>query len=208
MRLGNNGASTEEQIVDVAKRIGSMGSIVGMSTPDILAWSSTIASTGQNAEAAGTAIAKTMSDIEGAVSSGGDGLEAFASVAGMSAQAFADAWNGDPTEAMKAFIEGLVQVEANGGSADSTLKGLGIDATRQKQAIMGLMQTIGGLNDNLRMSNDAWNGVSDAWGQAGDAASEAGKKAEGFSGTVSQIKNVAENAARRSGTRCSRNSRA
>lgn len=194
VRLGNNGASTEEQIVDVAKRIGSMGSIVGMSTPDILAWSSTIASTGQNAEAAGTAIAKTMSDIEGAVSSGGDGLEAFASVAGMSAQAFADAWNGDPTEAMKAFIEGLVQVEANGGSADSTLKGLGIDATRQKQAIMGLMQTIGGLNDNLRMSNDAWNGVSDAWGQAGDAASEAGKKAEGFSGTVSQIKNVAENA--------------
>lgn len=194
VRLGNNGASTEEQIVEVAKRIGSMGSIVGMSTPDILAWSSTIASTGQKAESAGTAIAKTMSDIEGAVSSGGDELEAFASVAGMSAQDFADAWNGSPTEAMKSFVEGLVQIEANGGSADSALVSLGIEGTRQKQAIMGLMQTIGGLNDNLKMSNDAWNGVSDAWGQAGDAASEAGKKAEGFSGTVSQIKNIAENA--------------
>lgn len=194
VRLGNNGASTEEQIVDVAKRIGSMGSIVGMSTPDILAWSSTIASTGQNAEAAGTAIAKTMSDIERAVSAGGDDLEAFASVAGMSAQEFADAWSGDPTAAMKAFIEGLAKIEANGGSADATLEGLSINAVRQKQAIMGLMQTIGGLNDNLRMSNDAWNGVSDAWGQAGDAANEAGKKAEGLSGTVSQIENIAENA--------------
>ena len=194
VRLGNNGASTEEQIVEVAKRIGSMGSIVGMSTPDILAWSSTIASTGQKAESAGTAIAKTMSDIEGAVSSGGDELEAFASVAGMSAQDFADAWNGSPTEAMKSFVEGLAHIEANGGSADSALVSLGIEGTRQKQAIMGLMQTIGGLNDNLKMSNDAWNGVSDAWGQAGDAATEAGKKAEGFSGTVSQIKNIAENA--------------
>lgn len=194
VRLGNNGASTETQIVDVAKRIGSMGSIVGMSTPDILAWSSTIASTGQNAEAAGTAIAKTMSDIEGAVSSGGDSLEAFASVSQMSAEDFANTWNTDPTAAMKAFVEGLAQVEADGGSADAALESLGITGTRQKQAIMGLMQTIGGLNDNLAMSNDAWNGVSDAWGQAGDAANEADKKAEGFSGTVSQIQNIAQDA--------------
>lgn len=194
VRLGNNGASTETQIVDVAKRIGSMGSIVGMSTPDILAWSSTIASTGQNAEAAGTAIAKTMSDIEGAVSAGGDSLQAFADVAHMSAEDFASTWESDPTTAMKAFVEGLTQVEAEGGSADATLAELGITGTRQKQALMGLMQTIGGLNDNLAMSNDAWNGVSDAWGQAGDAANEADKKAEGFSGTVSQIKNIAQDA--------------
>lgn len=194
VRLGNNGASTETQIVDVAKRIGSMGSIVGMSTPDILAWSSTIASTGQNAEAAGTAIAKTMSDIEGAVSAGGDSLEAFASVSQMSAEDFANTWNTDPTAAMKAFVEGLAKVEEDGGSADAALESLGITGTRQKQAIMGLMQTIGGLNDNLTMSNDAWNGVSDAWGQAGDAANEADKKAEGFSGTVSQIQNIAQDA--------------
>lgn len=194
VRLGNNGASTETQIVDVAKRIGSMGSIVGMSTPDILAWSSTIASTGQNAEAAGTAIAKTMSDIESAVAAGGDGLEAFARVSQMSAADFANTWNDNPTAALKAFIEGLSQVEAEGGSADATLAELGITGVRQKQAIMGLMQTIGGLNDNLTMSNDAWNGVSDAWGQAGDAANEADKKAEGFSGTVAQIQNIAQDA--------------
>lgn len=194
VRLGNNGASTETQIVDVAKRIGSMGSIVGMSTPDILAWSSTIASTGQNAEAAGTAIAKTMSDIESAVAAGGDGLEAFARVSQMSAADFANTWNDNPTAALKAFIEGLSQVEAEGGSADATLAELGITGVRQKQAIMGLMQTIGGLNDNLTMSNDAWNGVSDAWGQAGDAANEADRKAEGFSGTVAQIQNIAQDA--------------
>lgn len=192
VRLGNNGASTESQIVEIAKRIGSMGSIVGMTTPEILAWASSIASTGQNAEAAGTAISNTMSDLETAVAAGGDSLEAFAQVSGMTAQEFADTWNSDPSTAMRAFIEGLVKIEDSGGSADATLQDLGITAVRQKQAIEGLMQTIGGLDDNLKMSNNAWNGVSDQWGEAGDAANEAEKKAEGFSGSLARMQNVAQ----------------
>ena len=194
VRLGNNGASTESDIGEIAERIGSMGSIVGMSTPDILAWSATIAATGQKAEAAGTAISNTMSDMETAVSAGGDALQGFASVANMSAEDFAATWENNPTQALKAFIEGLNEVEASGGSADAALEELGIKGTRQKQAIMGLMQTIGGLNDNLEMSNNAWNGVSDQWGQAGDAANEANKKAEGLSGTISQLENIAQDA--------------
>lgn len=193
VRLGNNGASTETDIMEVATRIGSMASIVGMSTPDVLALASSIASTGQKSEAAGTAIANTMSDIETAVANGGDSLQAFAETANMSAEDFADTWNSDPTAALKAFIEGLNQIEQGGGSADAALSELGITGTRQKQAIMGLMQTIGGLNDNLAMSNDAWNGVADQWGAAGDAANEAKAKNEGLSGSLDRINNVAKN---------------
>ena len=189
VRLGNNGASTESQIADIATRIGSMGSIIGMSTPDVLAWASTIASTGQNAEAAGTAISNTMSDIETAVSAGGDSLEAFAQVSQMSAEDFSRAWEEDPTTALKAFIEGLNAIEDAGGSADATLGALDINAARQKQAIMGLMQTIDMLDDNLQMSQNAWDGISDEWGSAGDAAEEAGRKAEGFSGSLSILQN-------------------
>lgn len=194
VRLGNNGASTESQIIDIAKRIGSMGSIIGMSTPEVLAWSSAIASTGQNSEAAGTAISNTMSDIEQAVARGGDALQAFAETSGMSAEQFADTWNTNPTQALKAFIEGLNGIEANGGSASTTLGELGITATRQVQAIMGLMQTVGGLDDALEMSTNAWNGVSDQWGEAGDAAREAQAKADGFSGSLSRLQNMAQNA--------------
>lgn len=113
VRLGNNGASTESEIANIAERIGSMGSIVGMSGADILAWSSTIASTGQNAEAAGTAISKTMSfmetavaaaggtmdtsfeAIDAAVQAGGDQLTIFANLAGQTADEFAEAWESD-----------------------------------------------------------------------------------------------------------------
>lgn len=252
VRLGNNGASTEEEIVNIAERIGSMGSIVGMSTSDVLAWASTIASTGQNAEAAGTAISKTMSFMETAVAAAGgtmevtmdsisaavaeggsqltifasmsdmtadqfveawsnnpeevfeslskgvanakDSLQKIADVAGMSADEFARAWESDPTVALEAFIKGLNSIEESGGSADATLGNLGITAVRQKQAIEGLMQTVGHLDDNLTMSEDAWNGQSDAWGQAGDAANEAAKKAEGFSGQLQILKNMAQGA--------------
>lgn len=192
VRLGNNGASTESQIVDIAKRIGAMASIVGMSTPEVLAWASSIASTGQNAEAAGTAISNTMSDIESAVAAGGDSLQKFADVSGMSAQQFADTWNSDPTTALKSFIEGLVRIEEGGGSANATLQDMGITAVRQQQAIQGLMQMIGGLDDNLQMSEDAWNGVSDQWGEAGDAAREASAKADGFSGSIQRLLNIAQ----------------
>lgn len=188
-RLGNNNATLESKISDVMLRISSMGTITGFTTPQLLAWSTAVAATGQGCEAAGTAISKTMSDIEGAVGAGGKKLEAFAKVAGMSASDFANAWNNDPSSAMKAFIDGLNGVEASGGSADATLGQLGITSVRQKQAILGLMQTIGGLNDNLTMAGDAWNGVSDEWGDAGDAAWEAERKAEGFSGAIQLLRN-------------------
>ena len=250
VRLGNNGASTETEIVNIAERIGSMGAIVGMSASDVLAWASSIASTGQNAEAAGTAISKTMSFFETAVAAAGGTLDAsfgaidaavqegganlvvfsnlmgqtadeftsawesdpqavfaeisesvegakkslqgIADVAHMNADEFARAWESDPTAAMEAFIKGLNDIEASGGSADSVLQNFGITSVRQKQAIEGLMQTIGGLDDNLKMSEDAWNGITDQWGQAGDAANEAAKKAEGFSGQIQILKNMAQ----------------
>lgn len=251
VRLGNNGASTETEIVNIAERIGSMAAIVGMSASDTLAFASSVASTGQNAEAAGTAISKTIGfmetavaaaggtldtsfeAIDAAVQQGGDSLTVFANLAGqtaeefveawesdpdaafeelsgyvegaksslqgiadvahMSADEFAQTWESDPTTALKAFIEGLNDIEGAGGSADAVLQGLGITSVRQKQAIEGLMQTVGGLEDNLKMSEDAWNGVSDKWGAAGDAANEAAKKAEGFSGQVQILKNIWQN---------------
>ena len=197
VRLGNNGASTEDQIVDIATRIGSMGTIVGLSVPEILALSSTIAATGMKTEASGTAIANTLSDMESAVAQGGDALGMFAEVAYGSADKadeFAKAWEESPIVAIQAFIEGLNRIEQEGGSADATLEAMGITGTRQKQALEGLMQTIGGLNDNLAMSNNAWNGVSDQWGEVGDAAREAERKAEGFSGQIAILSNVANDA--------------
>ena len=194
VRLGNNMPAQESAIMDISSRISSMGSIVGMSTPDILAWSTAIASTGQNSEAAGTAISNTMGDIESACANGGEQLELFAQIAGMSADEFKTQWdNGGVTTVLKNFITGLNGMEDGGESATAALENLGITGVRQVQSIEGLMNTVDTLDDALQMSNDAWNGVADQWGDAGDAAREAAQKSEGFSGTLGTLKNVASN---------------
>ena len=249
VRLGNNLPTQESSILEVTNRIGSMGSIVGMTTPEILAWAGAIASTGQGTESAGTAISRTMSQIEGAVAGasgafnlseqaiseavavGGAELEEFAALAGMTADEFVDAWSSDPqsvlenltkelgsssekleafakvsgvsaeefaskwksspSDALKLFVGGLKQIKEDGGSVDKTLGDLGITSVRQKQALEGLVQTFGTLDGALTMSNDAWNNKSDQWGDAGDAAREAAQKAEGFSGALAKLQNIA-----------------
>lgn len=189
VRLGNNEPALESDIMDISSRIGSMANICGMSVPDILALSTAVAATGQQSEAAGTAISNTMSDIEGAVASGGDKLEAFAKVAGVSAEEFASTWENSPIKAIQQFVQGLKNIDDANGSVDKSLEDLGITGVRQKQALEGLTQTVDVLNDSITMSENAWNGVSDDWGDAGDAAREAQKKAEGFSGQMSIMQN-------------------
>ena len=192
VRLGNNSAAQEDKIMAVMMRIASMGTISGMATPDLLALATATAATGQGAEAAGTALSRTFSNIESAVGKGGDKLEKFAEVSGMSAKEFADAWNNRPMEAFTAFINGLKRIDETGGSVANTLTELSINGVRQRQTLMGLTTTTDVLTNSLVMSNNAWNGVGDTWGDAGDAAREASRKAEGFSGQLQIMKNAAQ----------------
>lgn len=196
VRLGNNSAAQESNIMKVMMRIASLGNISGFTTPQLLGISTAIAATGQGAEAAGTAIARTFSNIEAAVGKGGDKLQAFAQISGMSASDFADAWNGDPIVAFTAFIKGLKQIDEAGGSVDGTLASLGINSVRQKQALEGLTNTFDIMTSSVNMSEDAWAGMSSTMAdgkieKAGDAAREAARKSEGFSGAIQMLRNNA-----------------
>ena len=196
VRLGNNSAAQESSIMKVMMRIASLGTISGFTTPELLAISTAVAATGQGCEAAGTAISKTFSNIEAAVGAGGDTLDNFAKVSGMSSKDFVRAWNSDPITAFNAFIAGLKNIDDAGGSVDNTLRGLKISSVRQKQALEGLVTTYDVLQDSLGMSQDAWNGLSTIMSdgsieEAGDAAREAARKSEGFSGELQMMKNNA-----------------
>lgn len=194
VRLGNNSPATESAIMEVVNRIAPAGRIFGMTTPQILGWATAIASTGQNSEAAGTAISKTFSNIQGIIDDtskkGTAKLELLAKTSGMTAKQFAEAWKKSPSDALQAFIEGLKKVHDNGGSVNKVLDDLGMKGVRQKQALEGLTSTTGVLSDSLKMSKNAWDGVSDSWGKAGDAAREAEQKSEGFSGALKKLSNI------------------
>ena len=154
--LGNSYATTESEIVEMANRMSAGGAIAGLTESQILALATAMSSVGINAEAGGTAMTQTFNAIEKAVANGSEKLELFAQVSGMSAEEFASAWENDPIVAIQSFIEGLGNIEENGGSAVLILDELGLTGIRQSDMLKSLAQAGDLLNNTLETANTAW----------------------------------------------------
>jgi TP901 family phage tail tape measure protein len=156
VELGNAGASTEADILSMAQRIGGAGATVGLSAQDVLGFASALSSVGIEAEAGGSAISRVMVDIASAAATGGEELDTFARVAGMSADEFARSFDQDPARAIQAFIEGLGRLNASGENVFATLDELGLSEIRVRDALMRLASAEGIVADNLDRSASAW----------------------------------------------------
>ncbi|QNA93265.1 MULTISPECIES: phage tail tape measure protein [unclassified Microbacterium] len=154
--LGNDGASTEAEIVSMAQRIAGSGKLVGATEGEVLALSNALASMGVTAELGGGVASRILQDLYSAVETGGDKLEGFADVAGMSAQEFATAFENDPIRAMGAFATGLNGVEASGGNVVQTLTDLGFKSTEEQRVLLQLKSAGDLLTDSLDLQNTAW----------------------------------------------------
>jgi TP901 family phage tail tape measure protein len=119
--LGNNMATTESEITEMAMRLAGAGSQVDMSESQIMGFAAALSSVGIEAEAGGSAFSKVMVDMQLAVESGKNGLKDYAKVAGMTTTEFQKAFKEDAAGAMIEFITGLNNVKRNGKSAISVL---------------------------------------------------------------------------------------
>ena len=154
--LGNNSAAFESEILAMTTRIASTGDIVGATNAQLLGIATTLVSVGIEAEAGGTAFSKLLKDIETAIATGSDKVAQYAKVAGMSASDFATAWEKDAVGAVAKFIEGLGNLESQGGSAIVTLKDLELSDQRLQNVILALNGAQGLLTNNLELANSAW----------------------------------------------------
>lgn len=154
--LGNNFATTEADIVSMATRLSSTGAIVGLTEPQIMAIATALSSVGIEAEAGGSAISKLLKQFETMVATGSDKLESFASIAGMSAAEFSQKWGEDAVGALSAFINGLGEIDAAGGSSVAVLDELGITEVRLSNAVQALASSHGILDKALSTADAAW----------------------------------------------------
>ena len=76
--LGNNFATTEAEIVDMATNLASAGSQVGMSESQILGMATALSSVGMEAQAGGTAISRLMVEMKVAAETGTSANETIA----------------------------------------------------------------------------------------------------------------------------------
>jgi TP901 family phage tail tape measure protein len=154
--LGNDGASTEREIVMMAQRIAGSGKLVGATSGEVLGLANALASMGVTAELGGGVASRVLQDLYTAVESGGADLEGFARIAGMSASDFADAFGNDPIRALGAFATGLNGVEASGGNVVSTLTDLGFRSTEEQRILLQLKASGDLLNESLNLQAQAW----------------------------------------------------
>jgi TP901 family phage tail tape measure protein len=154
--LGNAGASTERDIIQMSQRISGAAAVVGMSEADVLAFSNAVASMGINVEAGGTSVARVLTDMSKAAQTGGADLEVFARTAGVSAAEFSRAFLEDPAEAFASFISGLGGIQEAGGNVFAVLTDLGLSDVRVSQALLGMASSGDLLRDSLDLGATAW----------------------------------------------------
>lgn len=154
--LGNNFATTEADIVSMATRLASSGAIIGLTEAEIMAVATALSSVGIEAEAGGSSIAKLLKKFEVMVQTASPALEDFASVAGMTAEEFTQAWGENAVQALGKFIDGLGKIDAAGGSAVAVLDDLEITEVRMSNAVLALASSNGILNKALDLANNAW----------------------------------------------------
>ncbi|WP_236596202.1 phage tail tape measure protein [Enterococcus casseliflavus] len=154
--LGNNFATTEADIVQMSNRLASAGTLAGLSNQEILGLATAMSSVGIEAEAGGTAMTQTLTAIEKAAVEGGDSLDQFAKVAGMSSSEFAKQWNEKPIEAIQSFIKALGELDGKGESATLMLDEMGLSGVRQSNMLKSLALASDTLSGAVDMSTQAW----------------------------------------------------
>lgn len=154
--LGNNYATTEADIMNMATNLASAGTQVGMSESDILALATALSSVGMEAQAGGTAFSKALIEMQLAVETNSDSLKDWADVAGMSTSEFSKKFKEDATGALEAFIQGLSKCGGESDSAIKVLNDMGITETRMRDALLRSANASDVFTSAISTGKSAW----------------------------------------------------
>lgn len=156
VKLGNNFATTESEIITAATQIAT--ATAGTSNEfnnaavDALAYATSLRAIGQPAQAGSTAIIRLIGVVDRAAKSGGPNLSLLAKTAGMTEDSFRALESVDPNRAIALFLAGLGDLEKSGGDAIGVLEDLSLGQIRSRRALMALsraQESVGGKSTPL-----------------------------------------------------------
>jgi TP901 family phage tail tape measure protein len=154
--LGNKGASTEDEILNMSGRIAGAGKVVGLTAKQVLGLAATLSDAGIRAEMGGSAISQVMLQMQDAVARGGEVLGNFARVSGVTGQQFARIFKTDATQAVGLFAEGLSKVNRQGGSTMQVLEGVQLGERRTRETLLKLGEAQKDVSVAQGIANEAW----------------------------------------------------
>ena len=121
-----------------------------------MGFAAALSSVGVRAEMGGSAFSKALINMEVAAATGGQALEDFARVSGMTAEQFKALWDSDPAAAFQAFIVGLAQMDEEGISAIATLQEIGVAEIRLRDTLLRAVNANELFSEAQEMANIAW----------------------------------------------------
>ena len=154
--LGNNFATTEEPIVEMAMRLAGAGKQIGLTEAQVLGLSAALSSVGIKAQMGGSTMSKALIKMEVAAKTGGQALTDFARVSGMTEQEFVEAWSNDPVEVFQRFITGVAELNDEGISAVQTLDEMGIKEIRLRDTMLRATNAHELFARAQKRANTAW----------------------------------------------------
>ena len=150
--LGNNMAATENEILELAKNFGALGTQVGLGGEEILAFSAAMREMGQPAAAGATALNKLFTNLNSALLGDG-GLSSFAEIAGMSMLEFQELAESSMAAAAAAVLEGLNDMGDAEKSQIAALQEVGLARDRVSRALITLAANEQGLAKAREIAN-------------------------------------------------------
>lgn len=186
--LGNNFATTEKEITEMGLRLAGAGKQIGLSQGSIMGIAAALSSVGIEAEAGGSAFSKLMVSLQLAVEKGGESLESFASVAGMTSDKFAQLFKSKPEVALERFVKGLGESEKHGKSAIQVLDEMGITEVRLRDTLLRAANAGDLMTKAIEGGNKAFN-------ENTALANEANKRYETTESKLKMLRNEAVNMA-------------
>lgn len=153
---GVNAVATETQILAVTKEIATTAKQAKFTTPEVIGLSTALASLGIAPEAARGSIIRSFAAINAAITEGGDKLQSYASLAGMTADEFANTWQTNGAQAFNALLSGLQAASDSGANLDSVLRGLGVKNVRDIQTLQKLGDNYDVYTQSIQDANKAF----------------------------------------------------
>lgn len=142
--LGNNMATTEADIMSMAMRLAGAGTQIGMSEADILGLSAALSSVGIEAEMGGSALSKTMINMQLAVEQGADPWKDFQDIADQTGRSLADVIN-----TVTVGGNGLKYLAQQVGMSTSELKGMKEGAEKGQAELESYAEIAGMASDEF-----------------------------------------------------------
>ena len=150
--LGDEMPTTESRILDFTGRIAGFSKAVGLSSEEMLGLSAGFSAIVGGTERAASAVERFLAEMTKAVAQGGASLDAFATTAGISSDAFAEKFASKPIEAIGLVMDGLGEL-SNEGMATllQRFDELGIKGVR----MLSTFAAAAGASDKLKQAMQA-----------------------------------------------------